>query len=237
MTLAKELTETSCIVPFYNEGKRVLVVVKTLLKVGNIHEIICVDDGSTDGVYKRLEKFPSKVRIVRISQNLGKTKAVLNGLKKATGENILLFDADLRKISVNQIKKSLERFEKNGIDMIILRRMNDPLVNKLIRTDIVISGQRILKTEDLKKILKAKLRKFQLELAINDFMLENKKRVFWMPLSCQDVYKREKYGLIKGTQRELSMYKDLISFKGVLYYFWNLANFCWSEYKDHTERV
>lgn len=50
------INSTTAIVPFFNEGERVVNTLKLLSKVANLKEIICVDDGSTDSAYKKITK-------------------------------------------------------------------------------------------------------------------------------------------------------------------------------------
>ena len=91
----------SIIVPVYNEKNTILTVVQKALEVplpkDFSREIIIVDDGSTDGTRESLNRFKSDshVRIFPMSQNQGKTAAVVKGLEEARGEVLLIQDADL----------------------------------------------------------------------------------------------------------------------------------------------
>lgn len=91
----------SFVLPVYNEEKTVEKVVAQLkaVKLPKVEkEVVIVDDGSTDGTKKVLEKIKKKhpqFKIVFHSQNQGKGAAVRTGLQQATGDYIMIQDADL----------------------------------------------------------------------------------------------------------------------------------------------
>src|SRR3989338_7037140 len=92
----------SIIIPVFNEEKTIghilekVALIKLPKKVKK--EIIVVDDGSTDKTPKVLSEFKIdnlKFKIIRHEKNKGKGKAVKTGLKNATGDLIIIHDADL----------------------------------------------------------------------------------------------------------------------------------------------
>mgnify|MGYP001434965879 CR=1 FL=1 len=89
----------SIIIPAYNEEKTILEVIsrvkKTKLK-NIIKEIIIVDDFSADNTKKILSNLKdSSIKIFFHQKNQGKGSAIRTGLKHATGDIILIQDADL----------------------------------------------------------------------------------------------------------------------------------------------
>jgi glycosyltransferase involved in cell wall biosynthesis len=88
----------SVIVPVYNERNTVAEAVERARSVDLPleREIIVVDDGSTDGTGDLLPTLAdSKVRIVSHPANRGKTTAIRTGLAHATGDLVVIQDADL----------------------------------------------------------------------------------------------------------------------------------------------
>lgn len=92
----------SIIVPTYNERENLPVLVERIdkaLKDKYSYEIIIVDDNSPDGTWKVALELAEKgypVKIIRRPGKLGLGTAVLDGLKKASGEYIVVMDADLQ---------------------------------------------------------------------------------------------------------------------------------------------
>jgi glycosyltransferase involved in cell wall biosynthesis len=86
----------SIVVPFYNEGKLVESTVSAMIR--DNAEFIFVDDGSTDGTRERLlevaRRWPN-TRVIVHEQNQGASAALLTGLYAATGDSIIVLDADL----------------------------------------------------------------------------------------------------------------------------------------------
>jgi len=90
----------SVIVPVYNERNTVVEVIRRMRAVelpdGIEREIIVIDDGSTDGTRDVLRQLgDSTVRILLHETNRGKGASVRTGLALATGDYVLIQDADL----------------------------------------------------------------------------------------------------------------------------------------------
>ncbi|HEB66086.1 MAG TPA: glycosyltransferase family 2 protein [Chloroflexi bacterium] len=87
----------SVIIPVYNEEATLEEIINRLETVGVADEIVIVDDGSVDGtrpILKELEK-REKVRVFYHERNQGKGAAVVTGIHEATGDALLIQDADL----------------------------------------------------------------------------------------------------------------------------------------------
>jgi len=88
--------KTSIIIPVYNEEATLKKVVDTIKAVELEKEIVIVDDGSTDGTIKILKQMDDpQIKVFYHNNNQGKGAAVRTGLEKATGDIVIIQDADL----------------------------------------------------------------------------------------------------------------------------------------------
>lgn len=91
----------SIIIPVYNEKKTISEIVKRVMAVkisGITKEMIIVDDESTDGtreILSKIKKLKPDFKIIYHEKNQGKGAAVRTGLSAATGDYIIIQDADL----------------------------------------------------------------------------------------------------------------------------------------------
>ena len=95
-----KIRKLSVIVPVYNERNTVVEVLRRMRAVelpdGIDREIIVVDDGSSDGTRDVLNQLSdSTVRIILHEHNRGKGAAVRTGIEVASGDYVLIQDADL----------------------------------------------------------------------------------------------------------------------------------------------
>ena len=93
----------SVIIPSYNEEKMISRTAETISGIlspeGIDHELLFVDDGSSDGTWKEIEKAASEnshVRGIHFSRNFGKESAMFAGLEKAEGACAVVIDCDLQ---------------------------------------------------------------------------------------------------------------------------------------------
>src|ERR1700736_5672128 len=97
MTESPTTPELSVVVPVFNEQDNIAILQSELgaALVGIDHEIIFVDDGSTD---KTAEKTPPPpaVRVIRFERNRGQSAAIYAGAQAARGRILVFIDGDLQ---------------------------------------------------------------------------------------------------------------------------------------------
>ncbi|NEM99611.1 glycosyltransferase family 2 protein [Pontibacter burrus] len=218
--------KVTCLIPCFNERERIAQVVSVIASTRFIEQVICVDDGSVDGTADYIEEHWPKVEVLRLTANKGKTEAIRHGLQFVRHNTLLMMDADLQDLRKDELEAALEAYRNyTVVDMIIMRRINSPWFVKWYRSDVLLSGERILQTADLKQVLRQKLKCYQLEVAINRYMLRHKKVVRWMPWSAMNTYKVDKLGVLDGSRKEFKMYVDIVNYVGFSHMCLQLASF------------
>lgn len=93
----------SVVIPCYNEGENVPLLFGRLLPCLSTldvpFEVICVNDGSSDDTLDRLlelQKTEPRLRVIDLSRNFGKEKALSAGLANSRGQAVVPMDADLQ---------------------------------------------------------------------------------------------------------------------------------------------
>lgn len=93
----------SVVVPIYNEAESIPLLLDAIANAIKDHpisyEMVCVDDGSTDGsadILKQAAQHRSDLRVVLLRRNYGQTPAMAAGFQYARGEVIVTLDGDLQ---------------------------------------------------------------------------------------------------------------------------------------------
>ncbi len=156
----------SAIIPAYNEAERIGCTVRAVSTIDGIDEIVVVVDGSTDETAKLADEAGAVVICKR--ENAGKGAALTTGVQSATGDILLLLDADLGE-TAEQAGRLLKPIVSGAADMAIASFPVIPgkgggmgLVVKFARAGIrratgqtmadPLSGQRALRREVWEKI-------------------------------------------------------------------------------------
>jgi glycosyltransferase involved in cell wall biosynthesis len=205
-----------CIVPCFNEAARLPAVLNALLLVSGLDQILCVDDGSKDGSPAVVQRDFPQVGLLALQQNRGKAGAVLAGVQSIRSDYVLLMDADLERLLASEIEFALAIARLNPqVDMIILRRSAEEWWARLLRGDDLFSGQRLIRREDLHVVLAGnRVRGYQLEVALNQYMIKKDKVVWIAPLNAKHAMASQKIGSLAGIWKEVHMFLEILVYLG-----------------------
>lgn len=130
------MNPVSFVVPVYNEVENIDKLHAEILSVARTlqtdFEIIMVDDGSTDGTYKKLKAL-HPVTIIRMRTNFGQTAALDAGIKAAQYPYIITLDGDLQNDPAD-VPALIHYLEEHELDVVSGWRKNrkDSLGKKFV---------------------------------------------------------------------------------------------------------
>jgi glycosyltransferase involved in cell wall biosynthesis len=191
--------------------------VQAMTKLNNLDQIICIDDGSTDGTADLVAReFSPKVSVFRLEENQGKATAVAFAARRTDCEYILLVDADLRRVNCAEFETAINAVKDNpDVDMLVLRRVNQDTYAKLFRGDTLITGERIVRRSDLLDLYEQRpLYGYELEVALNQYMMDNHKNVRWLPISAISTVSTRKWGFRDGMKMKGKMIREILDCVG-----------------------
>lgn len=205
----------SCIVPVYNEGKRVGNVLKALIGHPLLDEVIVVNDGSSDDSEEVLKKIKG-INLISYAKNMGKSFAVMTGIKRAKNDLLLMIDSDLIGLTAEDITELVEPVLEGVADVAMTLRKNSLPIFKLMGLDFV-SGERIFSRKTIPNLDDlGKLTCFGLESHLNNLIVEKGLRlaiVDWKNVITPR--KAVKFGYFEGTKRDLKMVGEIINYLGL----------------------
>jgi glycosyltransferase involved in cell wall biosynthesis len=207
--------KVSCIIPFYNEKRYIRRVLNVITRLDCISEIVCIDDGSTDHTGELVRSEYPDVKLLRRRRNRGKAEAVKLALDVISTDFVLLVDADLKNLEDAEIRTAVTAMKNQpDIDMIIMRRTRVPWYLRLCRIDTLLSGERLLRASDLRSILRKPVNGYQLEIAIDLYMYEDNRKVYWIPSTARNTFKYEKLASVRSLVKDMKMYGSLMTHAG-----------------------
>lgn len=120
--------ELSIIIPAYNERNVLPIcyskVSHVMEKLEKTYEIIFIDDGSKDGSADYLAGLAEQnnpVKVIYLSRNFGKEAALTAGIEYASGDAVVILDADLQD-PPELIPDMLKTWKEKNVDVVLMRR-------------------------------------------------------------------------------------------------------------------
>ncbi|KJS87456.1 MAG: hypothetical protein JM58_04220 [Peptococcaceae bacterium BICA1-8] len=106
----------TALIPAYNEEKNIVLTIKTLQTIGEIKQIVVIDDGSTDQT--GLISKEMGIEVIRICENKGKGNALNIGASYVKEALVALVDADLKETAI-EVQKLIYPVVSGSYDMAI----------------------------------------------------------------------------------------------------------------------
>lgn len=202
--MASQQPRLSIVIPAFNEAATLHPLVRTLQQAvaGREAEILIVDDGSTDGTTEVATALQSDgIRIFFHAKNQGKGAALRTAFQHATGEIVVIQDAD-REYDPNDIPKLIQPILDGHADVVFGSRFHGPaqrihlywhrvanklltwlsnLLNNLDLSDME-TGYKAFKRSALDKIV-IRENRFGVEPELTAKLAKQKCRIFEVPIS------------------------------------------------------
>lgn len=102
LPISKTIPDLSFVIPAFNEEDNIAETIRRVdeeaRNLVRSHEIIVVDDGSSDRTFESAKDSTGSVplRVLRLSRNFGKEQAIMAGLEASSGAGVVILDADLQ---------------------------------------------------------------------------------------------------------------------------------------------
>jgi len=221
-------TKISILVPVFNEEKTIDILLEQVInqvKDWNA-QIIVINDGSTDRTLQKLQRFLDKIILINLEKNQGKGLAVKEGLKRSTGNIIIIQDADLE-INPKEYPKLIKPIIEKKTDVVYGSRIlgKNPrkslifylggkfltfLANLLYRVDITDQPTcyKVCRSEILKN-MNLESRGFELCSEITAKLAKKGIKIYEVPISYNPRSKAEgkKVGILDGIKAALALIK------------------------------
>ena len=207
--------EVTVIIPVYNEKNNIETIIRLVERVGLVQEIIVVDDFSVDGTRDLLRKRKG-IKTIFHKWNRGKGAAIRSGLQIASGDVVIIQDADLE-YSPEQYPQLLRPIKEKRTSVVYGSRIlgkgsflkSSYFANRFLTllTNILFSSHisdmetcyKVIRTELLRDLHLISSR-FEIEPEITCKILKRREKIVEIPISYIGRRKGKKIGMKDGIQ-------------------------------------
>jgi len=181
--LEKKSIKISIVIPAYGEEKTIAHLIDTIKDFPFSDEIIIINDGSKDRTGEIVDLLAQKYKkIVPIHHqvNKGKTAAVITGVSKATGDLIVLLDADLLTLTFDHLYRLMYYVVNGDYAMTILDRGSDrksPIGWFHSFGGRIFGGERAFWKKDFEEIALNGDERYGLEAVMNLYYLQERLKI------------------------------------------------------------
>jgi glycosyltransferase involved in cell wall biosynthesis len=217
MAQQKNRRSVTAVVAAFNEADRLGAVLDVLRSYPGFDEVITVDDGSTDRTSEVAASHG--IHVIKHTGNLGKGRAIANGISAARGDIIFCSDADITGLTHEIIEEIIAPVCEGRVDMSIgMQGSKIYSTRPILFFTPLLSGQRAFTKEFWTRIPDTFKERFRVETALNFYAIHAGKS-----LQCKTYpdlrqkIKEDKYGFADGFLRRMSMYGDIIAANWMLH--------------------
>ena len=189
--------KVTALVPCLNEGKRIGSILSSLVTSPLIDEILVVDGGSEDDTLKVVGTFRN-VKVIVSNLKKGKGNDVRYGLKFIKTPITFMCDVDVVGINQNDIERMIVPVKKGEVDVCLgIVFSGGKFIQFFRRFIMVLTGERVMKTELLKKAIDSPYADgWGIESYMNFYFRHHNIRVKKVDIFVKNVLHMEKVGFL-----------------------------------------
>ncbi len=206
--------KVSCVIPAYNEEKGIGGILSVVVPLigSELHEVIVIDDCSSDRTKEIIQTFPDII-LLEHAVNQGKSKTVADGIAASSGDYIMMLDADLLGLQEQNIIDLIQPINA-GISQVTMCYIKNSWPLFPFRSIDFLTGQRAFPKAAVIPSLKAmgELPSYGLEVFLNRIIIESGLsicNVQWP--NVENVFSQTKRGWVKGSIIMVGVWLNVIS--------------------------